>query len=209
MHADTAQAGARTTGLFGRLTDLGYTTGVFGKVTNDQTRILPQLVKEGSASYIDSPVDYNSYDGLPYFRCAALHSLWQRLAPHDWVLHFAFIVRVHTGGGWVLSCTFASWSGLAHPFLTWGLDSLRTGRRIRRSSTRTRRSLGRRTRQPRSEIGAWPGFDRSPTGQSLSLHTWAPMLRSESPSLSQFACRRFQRCGVTAVKLRCSLTRAL
>lgn len=85
MHADTAQAGARTTGLFGRLTDLGYTTGVFGKVTNDQTRILPQLVKEGSASYIDSPVEYNSYDGLPYFRCAEFHSLWQR--------------RVHTGVG--------------------------------------------------------------------------------------------------------------
>lgn len=68
MHADTGLAGARQTGLFGRLTDLGYVTGLFGKVTNDQGRILQQLTQEKAASYIDSPVDYNSYDGLPYYR---------------------------------------------------------------------------------------------------------------------------------------------
>ena len=26
------------------------------------------MTKEGSATYIDSPIDYNSYDGLPYYR---------------------------------------------------------------------------------------------------------------------------------------------
>ena len=37
MHANTKLAGARATGLFGRLTDQGYITGLFGKVTNDQS----------------------------------------------------------------------------------------------------------------------------------------------------------------------------
>lgn len=68
MHADTTQAGSRTMGLFGRMKDQGYNVGVFGKVTNDQTRILPQITQEGAATYIDSPVDYNNYDGLPYYR---------------------------------------------------------------------------------------------------------------------------------------------
>ena len=68
MHADTSIGGNRTTGLFGRMVDLGYNTGLFGKVTNDQSQILAQITQDGSADVINSPIDYNNYDGLPYFR---------------------------------------------------------------------------------------------------------------------------------------------
>ena len=68
MHADTKQAWNNVTGLFGLLTRVGYNTGVFGKVTNDQGPALTALAASGSATYIDSPIDYNNYDGRPYFR---------------------------------------------------------------------------------------------------------------------------------------------
>jgi len=67
MHADTSLAGGRTTGLFGRMTDQGYATGLFGKVTNDQGFILKELTEQGSATFINSPVNYNDYNGLPYY----------------------------------------------------------------------------------------------------------------------------------------------
>ncbi len=41
-----------------------YNVGIFGKVTNDQTTALPHMVAQHSADYIDSPINYNDYDGL-------------------------------------------------------------------------------------------------------------------------------------------------
>ena len=38
MHCDTTNAAHPLTGMFGQLTRAGYTTGAFGKITNDQTR---------------------------------------------------------------------------------------------------------------------------------------------------------------------------
>ena len=54
MHADTTQAALKTTGVFGLMKSAGYEVGVFGKTTNDQTKILQLMSKEGSASWIDS-----------------------------------------------------------------------------------------------------------------------------------------------------------
>lgn len=68
MHADTTQAARNDTGLFGLMKRAGYQVGVFGKVTNDAGTILKLLSSERSASWINSPVDYNNYDGLPYWR---------------------------------------------------------------------------------------------------------------------------------------------
>ena len=68
MHADTTQAARNDTGLFGLMKGAGYQVGIFGKVTNDAGPILKLLSSERSASWISSPVDYNSYDGLPYWR---------------------------------------------------------------------------------------------------------------------------------------------
>jgi N-acetylglucosamine-6-sulfatase len=68
MHCDTTNPAHPLTGLFGQLTRAGYTTGAFGKITNDQTRVLPLYTKWGSLSYIDSPVDYNNFMGTAYWR---------------------------------------------------------------------------------------------------------------------------------------------
>jgi len=68
MHADTSMAASNTTGLFGLMTKAGYNTGVFGKVTNDQSKVLKEAVSANSMSYIDSPLDYNNYMGTTYFR---------------------------------------------------------------------------------------------------------------------------------------------
>ncbi len=68
MHADTALASSNATGLFGLLRRAGYNVGIFGKVTNDQGPMLARLTAAGSASVIDSPVDFNNFDGLPYYR---------------------------------------------------------------------------------------------------------------------------------------------
>eukprot|EP00965_Chrysotila_dentata_P129785 4290737-Pleurochrysis_carterae.AAC.7 len=68
MHVDTSVASSNETGLFGLLTRVGYAVGVFGKVTNDQERVLSELVASKSVDAIDSPLNYNDYDGLPYFR---------------------------------------------------------------------------------------------------------------------------------------------
>ena len=43
MNANTTFVARRDTGLFGRLVDEGYNTGIFGKVTNDEGFILPAL----------------------------------------------------------------------------------------------------------------------------------------------------------------------
>jgi N-acetylglucosamine-6-sulfatase len=68
MHADTTRAGSNRTGMFGLMKRAGYNVGVFGKVTNDQTRMLQQLGDESSADFIDAPVDYNDYDGMRYWQ---------------------------------------------------------------------------------------------------------------------------------------------
>lgn len=68
MHTDTSFVSSNQTGMFGLLRRAGYNVGVFGKVTNDQGSILKQAVVEESMDYIDAPINYNSYDGLPYFR---------------------------------------------------------------------------------------------------------------------------------------------
>ena len=75
MHADTSFASSNTTGLFGTLTRHGYNTGVFGKVTNDQQHILDALVAANSATYIDSPIDYNTFNGKPYFHFNGIDEL--------------------------------------------------------------------------------------------------------------------------------------
>ena len=68
MHADTTRAGSNRTGIFGLMKRAGYNVGVFGKVTNDQTRILQQMGDESAADFIDAPVDYNDYDGMRYWQ---------------------------------------------------------------------------------------------------------------------------------------------
>jgi N-acetylglucosamine-6-sulfatase len=68
MHCDTENAVYPLTSLFGLLTRAGYHTGVFGKVTNDQSKILPLATKWSSMEYIDSPLKYNNYMGTTYFR---------------------------------------------------------------------------------------------------------------------------------------------
>ena len=68
MHADTSTVMSNTTGLFGILNALGYNVGVFGKVTNDQQRILDEAVARHAVAYIDAPIDYNNYTGATYYR---------------------------------------------------------------------------------------------------------------------------------------------
>ena len=68
MHVQTSHVANRTQGLFGRLRDAGYDVGVFGKVTNDQSKILPESAEQQSMGYIDSPLDYNNYMGMTYFQ---------------------------------------------------------------------------------------------------------------------------------------------
>eukprot|EP00931_Biecheleriopsis_adriatica_P056751 TRINITY_DN33653_c0_g1_i2.p1 TRINITY_DN33653_c0_g1~~TRINITY_DN33653_c0_g1_i2.p1 ORF type:complete len:458 (-),score=53.05 TRINITY_DN33653_c0_g1_i2:325-1698(-) len=67
MHANTTDVASRSHGLFGLLTAAGYNTGLFGKITNNQKWMLDQLAGQGSVSYIDSPIDFNNYDGLPWY----------------------------------------------------------------------------------------------------------------------------------------------
>jgi len=66
MHVNTANA-VKPQGMFKFLTDAGYNTGVFGKVTNDQGGILKALAQQKAVNVIDSPLDYNNYEGLTYF----------------------------------------------------------------------------------------------------------------------------------------------
>ena len=68
MHVDTGFAARNDTGLFGLMTRAGYNTGVFGKVTNDQSKILPEAISHNSMRYVDSPLNYNNYDGTTYWR---------------------------------------------------------------------------------------------------------------------------------------------
>ena len=82
MHADTSFASSNATGLFGALTRHGYRTGVFGKVTNDQQHILDALVAANSATYIDSPVEFNDFQGKPYFHFNGTTS-WTETLPDD------------------------------------------------------------------------------------------------------------------------------
>ena len=69
MHADTTIAGSNTTGLFGVLKNHGYNVGLFGKITNNQDKILDQMCgDDDSADYVDSPLDYNNFMGKDYWR---------------------------------------------------------------------------------------------------------------------------------------------
>jgi hypothetical protein len=56
MHVNTANA-AKPTSLFKFVTEQGYNTGLFGKVTNDQGSILNQITAAEAATYIDSPLE--------------------------------------------------------------------------------------------------------------------------------------------------------
>ena len=51
--------------MFGLLTRAGYSVGAFGKVTNDQGNVLQKASEWDTMEYIDSPVNYNSFMGLP------------------------------------------------------------------------------------------------------------------------------------------------
>ena len=71
MHVDTSFVERADAGLFGLLSAAGYDVGIFGKVTNDQPDILRRIAAARSAAYVDSPSQYNNYDGLKYFRYEA------------------------------------------------------------------------------------------------------------------------------------------
>jgi N-acetylglucosamine-6-sulfatase len=71
MHADTTIAGSSKTGIFGVLKNHGYNVGIFGKATNDQSKILDQMSgEEKSVDYIDAPNghSYHNYTTDEYFR---------------------------------------------------------------------------------------------------------------------------------------------
>ena len=65
MHVDTTNAVHPLTSMFGLLTRAGYSVGAFGKVTNDQGNVLQKASEWDTMEYIDSPVNYNSFMGLP------------------------------------------------------------------------------------------------------------------------------------------------
>merc|ERR1719197_406271 len=67
MHVDTSNVAKKTTGLFGQMVNAGYEVGVFGKVTNDNQQILAMMSREASATYINSPLNYNSFMGTTYY----------------------------------------------------------------------------------------------------------------------------------------------
>ena len=78
MHVDTTNAVHPLTSMFGLLTRAGYSVGAFGKVTNDQGNVLQKASEWNTMEYIDSPVNYNSYMGLP---CEKPHTARLRKAP--------------------------------------------------------------------------------------------------------------------------------
>eukprot|EP01147_Barroeca_monosierra_P000856 gene856-4128_t len=67
MFANTTNAISEDS-MFGRMHTAGYNVGVFGKVTNDQQDALQQAINRKTMSYIDAPLDYNNYVGIPYLR---------------------------------------------------------------------------------------------------------------------------------------------
>ena len=67
MHVNTTYVSSPETGIFGRLFKAGYSTGLFGKVTNDQIPLLETLVANNATSYISSPYKYSDYNGAQYF----------------------------------------------------------------------------------------------------------------------------------------------
>ena len=71
MHADTSLAGSSEVGLFGVLKNNGYNVGIFGKVTNDQEKILNQMSgEEKSVTYVDAPNghEYHNFTTNEYWR---------------------------------------------------------------------------------------------------------------------------------------------
>jgi len=68
MHVDTSFASKKETGIFGVMKTAGYNVGIFGKVTNDQQKVLDEIVMYKSADVIDSPLDYNNYLGKTYYQ---------------------------------------------------------------------------------------------------------------------------------------------
>ena len=59
--------------MFSLMEKAGYAVGVMGKVTNDQGHAYwdpkkPSTWKADGMTHIDSPIDYNDYDGTTYFR---------------------------------------------------------------------------------------------------------------------------------------------
>lgn len=82
MHVNTDNS-AKPEGLFSFLTNHVYETGLFGKVTNDQSNILNDLVKRKAVTYIDSPIDYNSYDSRTWFHFENGKNSTEILDRHD------------------------------------------------------------------------------------------------------------------------------
>eukprot|EP00730_Choanoeca_flexa_P017630 TRINITY_DN8513_c0_g1_i1.p1 TRINITY_DN8513_c0_g1~~TRINITY_DN8513_c0_g1_i1.p1 ORF type:complete len:564 (+),score=126.97 TRINITY_DN8513_c0_g1_i1:170-1693(+) len=68
MHVNTTNVVTPGRGMFPLLQAAGYKTGVFGKVTNDQSKILNLAIQLQTMGYIDSPIDYNNFEGLTYQR---------------------------------------------------------------------------------------------------------------------------------------------
>jgi hypothetical protein len=56
MHVNTGNV-AKPTSLFKFLTQHGYNTGLFGKVTNDQSKVLGEISNQNAATFIDSPLE--------------------------------------------------------------------------------------------------------------------------------------------------------
>ena len=52
--------------MFSLLQKAGYQTGVFGKVTNDQSKYFQSKRSEGM-DVIGAPIDYNNFWGSKYF----------------------------------------------------------------------------------------------------------------------------------------------
>ncbi|KAJ9444272.1 Extracellular sulfatase SULF-1-like protein [Diplonema papillatum] len=85
MHANTTHAALKNEGLFGTFTSNGYEVGLFGKVTNDQQAQLELLAKYESATYIDAPLNFNDYYGLPYYHYYASNNTQytENIDPND------------------------------------------------------------------------------------------------------------------------------
>ena len=92
--------------MFPLMQKAGYKTGVFGKVvvclsqlsrlsslitvtkvTNDQGKILDEAIKLGTMDYIDSPIDYNNFNGVTWQRRFANGTNYVENIQSAWPLH--------------------------------------------------------------------------------------------------------------------------
>jgi len=84
MNADTSLVAGRDTGMFGLLASNDYNTGVFGKVTNDQLKVLKPAGENGAMGFIDSPTNCDDYLGLEYYHKYENGTEWtETMDEHD------------------------------------------------------------------------------------------------------------------------------